>query len=132
MAAHRITLIAVAAAALIVSLLPVAPAVSADRVGIGIEQEEASLADEVNIPVQLNFQQTSVEMKDRRKLFGMIQEETGQTVKIFLPTGERVVVNANDIKKRTDAKNSGMPASFAYTLSPQDVADVAAWIMSLK
>jgi len=78
------------------------------------------------------FQQTSLEMKDGRKLFGMIQEETGQNVKLFLPTGERVVVNPKDIKTRADAKNSGMPASFAYTLSPQDVADVAAWIMTLK
>ncbi|MFP6877661.1 MAG: PVC-type heme-binding CxxCH protein [Roseibacillus sp.] len=78
------------------------------------------------------FQQTSLEMKDGRKLFGMIQEETAQTLKIFLPTGERVVVKPKDIIKRADAKHSGMPASFAYTMSPQDVADVAAWIMSLK
>ncbi len=77
------------------------------------------------------FQQTSLEMRDGRKLFGMIQEETGQSVKIFLPTGERVVVDPGNILKREDARNSGMPASFAYTLSPQDVADVAAWIMSL-
>lgn len=78
------------------------------------------------------FQQTSLEMKDGRKLFGMIQEETAQTLNIFLPTGERVVVKPKDIIKRADAKHSGMPASFAYTMSPQDVADVAAWIMSLK
>ena len=26
----------------------------------------------------------------------------------------------------------GMPGSFAYTMSPQDVADVTAWIMGLK
>ena len=71
-------------------------------------------------------------MKDGRELFGMIQEETAQTVKIFLPTGERVVVNPKDIAKRSDAKHSGMPASFAYTLNPQDVADLSAWIMSLK
>ena len=35
-------------------------------------------------------------------------------------------------KKRDDAKHSGMPGSFAYTMSPQDVADVTAWIMALK
>jgi cytochrome c553 len=28
--------------------------------------------------------------------------------------------------------NSGMRASFASTLSPQDVADLAEWIMTLK
>ena len=78
------------------------------------------------------FQQTSLAMKDGRKLFGMIQEETAETVKIYLPTGEQVVVKAADILKRDDAKNSGMPSSFVYTLSDKDVADLAAWIMTLQ
>ena len=78
------------------------------------------------------FQQTSLAMKDGRKLFGMIQEETAETVKIYLPTGEQVVVRAADILKRDDAKNSGMPSSFIYTLSDKDVADLTAWIMSLQ
>ena len=77
------------------------------------------------------FQQTSLAMKDGRKLFGMIQEETAETVKIYLPTGEQVVVRAADIIKRDDAKNSGMPSSFVYTLSDKDVADLTAWIMTL-
>jgi putative heme-binding domain-containing protein len=78
------------------------------------------------------FQQTSLRLKDGRELFGMIQEETVQIVKIYLPTGERVVVQPKEIVKRSDAKHSGMPSSFAYTLSPQDVADLSAWIMSLR
>ncbi|HCV98352.1 MAG TPA: hypothetical protein DGJ56_03545 [Verrucomicrobiales bacterium] len=78
------------------------------------------------------FQQTSLAMKDGRKLFGMIQEETAETVKIYLPTGEQVVVRAADILKRDDAKNSGMPSSFIYSLSDKDVADLTAWIMSLQ
>ncbi len=78
------------------------------------------------------FQQTSLEMSDGRKLFGMIQEETAQKITLFLPTGEELVADADEVKKREDAKHSGMPASFAYTLSAQDVADVTAWIMSLK
>ena len=78
------------------------------------------------------FQQTSLRLRDGRELFGMIQEETAQVVNIYLPTGKRVVVQASEIVKRSDAKHSGMPSSFAYTLSPQDVADLSAWIMSLK
>ena len=78
------------------------------------------------------FQQTSLRLKDGRELFGMIQEETAQIVKIYLPTGERVVVQPREIVKRSDAKHSGMPSSFTYTLSPQDVADLSVWIMSLK
>lgn len=78
------------------------------------------------------FQQTSLKLKDGRELFGMIQEETDQNIKIFLPTGERVIIHPKEVAKRSDAKNSGMPASFAYTLSPQDLADLTAWIMTLK
>lgn len=78
------------------------------------------------------FQQTRLKLKDGRELFGMIQEETAQMAEIFLPNGKRIVVNPDEIVKRVDAKHSGMPSSFAYTLSPQDVADISTWIMSLK
>ena len=78
------------------------------------------------------FQQTRLKLKDGRELFGMIQEETAQMVEIFLPNGKRIVVNPDEIIKRVDAKHSGMPSSFAYTLSPQDIADLSTWIMSLK
>ena len=78
------------------------------------------------------FQQTRLKLKDGRELFGMIQEETAQMVEIFLPNGKRIVVNPEEIVKRVDAKHSGMPSSFAYTLSPQDIADLSTWIMSLK
>ena len=78
------------------------------------------------------FQQTSLEMNDGRKLFGMIQEETEQTVKIYLLTGQKISVDTKDIRKRSDAKNSSMPSNFSHTLSAQDVADVTAWIMQLK
>ena len=78
------------------------------------------------------FQQTSLEMNDGRKLFGMIQEETAQTLKIYLLTGEQISVDTKDIIKRNDAKNSSMPGSFSHTLSAQDVSDVTAWIMQLK
>ncbi|NRB45369.1 MAG: c-type cytochrome, partial [Verrucomicrobiales bacterium] len=78
------------------------------------------------------FQQTSLEMNDGRKLFGMIQEETEQSVEIYLLTGQQISVNAKDIQARNDAKNSSMPSNFCYTLSPQDVADITRWIMQLK
>jgi putative membrane-bound dehydrogenase-like protein len=78
------------------------------------------------------FQQTSLELRDGSQLFGMIQEETAEQIQLFLLTGEEVAVKASDVRKRDDAKHSGMPGSFAYTLSAQDVADLSAWIMTLK
>ena len=65
-------------------------------------------------------------------MFGMIQEETAETVKIYLPTGEQVIIKTADILKRDDARNSGMASSFAYTLNERDVAELPAWIMTLE
>ena len=78
------------------------------------------------------FQQTGLRLSDGRELFGMIQEETAQVLKIYLPNGKRIVVQTEDIVRRSDAKHSGMPSSFSHTLSAQDVADLSAWIMKLR
>ena len=78
------------------------------------------------------YQQTVLTMKDGSQLFGMVQEETGEEIVLFLPTGQRKVAKVSDIKKKEDNPNSGMPSSFIHTLSSQDIADLSAWIMSLK
>ena len=78
------------------------------------------------------FQQTSLLLSDGRKLFGMIQEETAQSLQLFLLTGEPLEIDVDHIELREDAENSGMPSSYSHTLSPQDVADLTAWIMTLK
>ena len=62
----------------------------------------------------------------------MIQEETNQTLKIYLLTGEKISVNTNEIIKRDDAKNSSMPSSFAHTMSAQDIADVTPGLCSFN
>jgi putative membrane-bound dehydrogenase-like protein len=75
------------------------------------------------------FQQTSLEMKNGATFFGMVQEDTAESVTLYLATGEKIVVRTSDVAKRDDAKVSGMPSSFAYTLTPQDVADVSEWLI---
>ena len=78
------------------------------------------------------YQQTVLTMKDGSQLFGMVQEETGEQIVLFLPTGEKKIAKVKDIKKKEDNPNSGMPSSFVHTLSSQDIADLSAWIMTLK
>ena len=78
------------------------------------------------------YQQTVLTMKNGGQLFGMVQEETGEQIVLFLPTGEKKVVKVKDIKKKEDNPNSGMPSSFVHTLSSKDIADLSAWIMTLK
>lgn len=78
------------------------------------------------------YQQTVLTMKDGSQLFGMVQEETGEQIVLFLPTGQKKVVKVSEIKKKEDNPNSGMPSSFVHTLSAKDIADLSAWIMTLK
>ena len=110
-------------------------AIGPDLVGIGKRRDMDYVIQSTLEPdayIVEGFQQTSLEMKDGRVLFGMIGEETALSLKLVLLTGEQIVVRPDEIKKRSDAKNSIMPASFSNTLSAQDVADISAWIMSLK
>lgn len=105
-----------------------------ELVGIHKRRDAAYVIESILEPdayIVEGFQQTSLDMKDGRKLFGMINEETAQSIKIALPTGEVVEVLAENVKKRDDAEHSGMPG-FAHTLSAQDVADITAWIMGLE
>jgi putative heme-binding domain-containing protein len=110
-------------------------AIGPDLVGIGKRRDMDYVIQSTLEPdayIVEGFQQTSLEMKDGRVLFGMIGEETALSMKLVLLTGEQIVVKPDEVKKRSDAKNSIMPASFSNTLSAQDVADMSAWIMSLK
>ena len=110
-------------------------AVGPELAGISKRRDPHYLVEAILNPdayIVEGYQQTSLEMKGGRKLFGMIQEETAISINLVLLTGEQITVPTEDLKKRSDAKKSGMPASFVYTLSPQDVADVTAWTLTLQ
>lgn len=87
---------------------------------------------EPNAYIVEGYQQTVLTMKDGSQLFGMVQEETGEQIVLFLPTGEKKIAKVKDIKKKEDNPNSGMPSSFVHTLSSKDIADVSKWIMTLE
>jgi putative heme-binding domain-containing protein len=110
-------------------------AIGPDLVGIGKRRDMDYIIQSTLEPdayIIEGFQQTSLEMKDGRVLFGLIGEETALSMKLVLLTGEQILVKTSEVKKRSDAKKSIMPGSFAHTLSQQDVADLSTWIMSLK
>jgi putative membrane-bound dehydrogenase-like protein len=109
--------------------------VGPDLAGIGKRREPHYLIESILNPdayIVEGYQQTSLKTKDGRTLFGMILEETAISLNLVLLTGEQISVPVEDLKNRSDAKHSGMPASFVYTLSPQDVADLTAWTLTLS
>ncbi|MAS79303.1 MAG: hypothetical protein CMI25_02680 [Opitutae bacterium] len=108
--------------------------VGPDLAGIGKRREPHYLIESILNPdayIVEGYQQTSLKTKDGRTLFGMILEETAISLNLVLLTGEQITVPVEDLKNRSDAKHSGMPSSFVYSLSPQDVADLTAWTLTL-
>jgi putative membrane-bound dehydrogenase-like protein len=77
------------------------------------------------------YQQSSLELHDGAKLFGVIQEENNDILRIVLPNGTFKTVKTKNIKKRDDAKLSIMP-DLSSILSPKDVADISAYLMNTK
>ncbi len=77
------------------------------------------------------FSQLLIETKAGRVHTGVLIEESGLSVTLGLPTAERLVIPRADIETRTTQKKSAMP-SFDRQLTPSQVADVSAFLMTQK
>ena len=62
---------------------------------------------------------------------GILKEETGTALTLFQPDGGELVVRKAEVDERLSQKISPMP-SFERLLTPRQVADVTAFLMSLK
>ena len=78
------------------------------------------------------YQQAHFKMKDGSEVFGMVQGETAKSVKVFLADGSPRDLSKTDVKKRTMLEISGMPPSYAYSLSKQEIADMTAWLLDQR
>ncbi len=78
------------------------------------------------------YQQAHFQMKDGSEIFGMVQGETAKSVKVFLADGSPRDLSKNEVKTRTMLEVSGMPPSYAYTLSKQEIADMSAWLLDQR
>ena len=64
-----------------------------------------------------------------RVVTGLLKSETGGQLELVQPDLARVVVNKDDIEERQSQRVSAMP-SFERLLTPQQVADITAWLLS--
>ncbi len=64
-----------------------------------------------------------------RVVTGLLKSETGGQVELVQPDLARVVVKKDDIEERQSQRVSAMP-SFDRLLTPQQVADITAWLLS--
>ena len=68
---------------------------------------------------------------DGKTLTGILVSETGTALTLLQPDGRKVVVPKGSVDERISQKVSPMP-SFERLLTPGQVADVTAYLMSLR
>ena len=78
------------------------------------------------------YQQAHFKLKDGSEVFGMVQGETAKSVKVYLADGSPRDIPTGNIQKRTILEISGMPPSYAFSLSTQEVADISAWLIDQR
>ena len=101
--------------------------------GIGSRAEAHHLAQSIlepNAVITEGFNAHSIETSDTQ-FTGMLIEETGSVVKLALATGQRLNIEKRLVTRHETLKVSAMPG-FSDVLSPEQVADLVAWLLSQK
>ena len=77
--------------------------------------------------VEQRYLVQTVTLKDGKQLTGMIAEETANSITLKLIGATEVILRSNIAKTNTGTK-SLMPDGLESILTPQQLADVIAWI----
>jgi putative heme-binding domain-containing protein len=78
------------------------------------------------------FAQQKVLTVDGRIVSGSVLEETGRLVKLAGSDGRVTTVQKDNIEERVGTKTSPLPDGFSSMMTAQQLADLAAWLMTQK
>ncbi len=78
------------------------------------------------------FAQQQVVTTEGEIYSGAVIEETGRSIKLVSSEAVVTVIDKKDIEDRIGSKLSPMPAGFAKMMSSQQIADIAAWLLTQK
>lgn len=101
---------------------------------IGLRAEPRHILQSIVDPdahITEGFSQLILETKEGKVHSGVLIEESGLALVLGLPTAERLVIPRDQIESRTTTKKSAMP-SFDRSLTPSQVADITAFLMTQK
>lgn len=87
---------------------------------------------EPNREVDPRYLAYSIELIDGRLLLGVLAGENASAVVIRLATGESVALNRSEIAAIRSTSKSLMPENLMTELNPQQMADLSAWLQSLR
>lgn len=85
-----------------------------------------------NREVDSRYLAYSVQMADGRVLLGVIAGESGTTIDLKTSTGESVLLNRSEVEEIRSTSKSLMPENLADELTPQNLADLSAYLQSLR
>ncbi|HEV8605811.1 MAG TPA: hypothetical protein VGQ99_10620, partial [Tepidisphaeraceae bacterium] len=83
-----------------------------------------------NAAVESKYTYYTVDTRDGRNLTGIINEETGASVRVLQANGITEVVRRVDIKEMKSSKLSMMPEGLEMGLTTQDLADLIRYVQS--
>lgn len=103
--------------------------------GIGKRYSRAEILENILEPskkIAPKFQTWLIQTDDGKIHAGLLESKTQTQVTLLDATGKRIVVNADTIELMVAQKKSLMPELQLRGLTPQDAADLLAWLESLK
>ncbi len=104
-----------------------------DLAGIGSRSTPDFIIESILDPdaaVTEGFHQVALTGVDGGVVSGIILNETGRNITMALLNGDRLVVDRDEVESRETLPVSAMPSHFAAMLSPQDVADITAYLIA--
>jgi putative membrane-bound dehydrogenase-like protein len=81
--------------------------------------------------IKEGFATQTIVTTEGKTVSGLLRAETAQAVTLALAEGKDLVLPVSKIEQRFSQKVSAMP-NFRMLLTPQDVADVTAWLLTRK
>lgn len=85
-----------------------------------------------NREVDSRYLAYSVLMKDGRLMLGLIAGELGETIELKTSSGENVRLNRGEVEEIRVTSESLMPENLVDELTPQNLADLSAYLQSLR
>ena len=82
--------------------------------------------------IALGFEQVMIETKGGETFLGALRQETGEALTVVGGDAVSHVVKTADVKSRKAIETSLMPAGLTLGLKPEDVADLLAYLETLR
>ncbi len=108
--------------------------VGPNLIGYAFKSREDLLAQvlDPNREVDPRYLAYSIELVDGRLLLGVLAEENATSINLRTAAGEYLLLNRSEIEAIRSTSKSLMPDNLADELTPQKLADLSAWLETLR